>query len=74
MWQPPVSDSDLLSIEVSIVWLGYRNVHPKRVTVLHDTHFVCHHGHSVECGLAIEEDVVAVHHMPMDDVAIFKDY
>ena len=74
MWQPPVSDSDLLSIEVSIVWSRDRNVHPKRVSVLHDTHFVCHHGHSVECGLAIEEDVVAIHHMAMDDVAIFKDH
>ena len=40
--------------------------------MVHDDGLVGHHGHSVEGGLSVEEDVVAVEHVAVDDVAFFE--
>ena len=57
---------------ISVVRLGYGHVHPEGVAVLHDARFVCHHGHSVEGGLSVEEYEVAIEHMTVYDVAVFE--
>ena len=62
----------LIAVEIRIVWLGVANVHAKRVAALHDFDDVTHHTHSMQTWLTVEQDRVAVHHVAMNDVAIFQ--
>ncbi len=57
---------------IGIVWFRVPDVHTERVTLLHNLDDMTHHTHPMKTGLSIEKHRIAIHHMTMDDVAIFQ--
>lgn len=60
-----------ITVKIRIIGLGRTHVEPKG-RVGQDLDSVALHGALVEGGLPIEEHVVAVNHVPVDDVALSK--
>ena len=58
----------LITIEIGVVWRRYRQVEPER-GVREDADTVTHHGHFMQRWLTVEDDHVAIHHVPFYDVS-----
>ena len=61
-----------IPVEIRIVRFCVADVHSECVADLHDFCDVAHHRHSMQTWLSVEENRIAVHHMPMHHIAVLK--
>ena len=61
-----------ISVKVCVVRLRVGHVHAKGITLFHNLDPMCHHGHSVQRRLTIEQYIIAIHHVSMHRIPVLK--
>ena len=61
-----------ITIEIGIIGRTYRDVQPKCIE-RQDAHTMSHHGHTMERGLSVKENGIAIHEVAVDRVSNLED-
>ena len=61
-----------ISVKVCVVRLRVSHVHAKGIPLFHNLDTMCHHRHTVQRRLTIEQYIISVHHVSMNRIPILK--